>query len=256
MLFLVVIVTLFGACVGSFCNVLIIRLHEGSSIGGRSHCPVCRKTLKPTQLIPIVSWIVLRARCAFCHHAIHWQYPLVEAAGAVIGAVSVMTAQTQGNIDVGRAVFTACFLFTLLVITAFDVRWQLVPVQFVVGSAITVGILSGIIGGWGVVPTLIGGALSTAFILAMIVMLSGGRMMGDGDPFVGLLLGAALGWPLGPLSLGLAFMIGGATAAALLLTGSVHRKTAVPFVPFLAAGAIVAYFHQASVLAFLHYGFF
>jgi prepilin signal peptidase PulO-like enzyme (type II secretory pathway) len=90
----------------------------------------------------------------------------------------------------------------------------------------------------------------------MFVWLSRGRAMGEGDPAVGFLMGAVLGWPMGPISLLLAFICGGFVASVLLLTKLVSRKTAVPFVPFLAVGATVAYWGREPLLQFLSYAFF
>lgn len=248
-----VFATVLGVCVGSFCNVLIVRLHEGSSVGGRSRCVACRKPLKATHLIPLVSWIILRARCVFCRAPIHWQYPTVETAGGIIGLVSLLAATgSTGAVQWTEAVTTAIFLFALLIATAVDLRWQVVPTGFMYGSAIVLGL-------WRValnpmeVPSMIVGAAVAWTILFVFVWLSRGRMMGEGDPAVGALIGATLGWPLGVVALALAFMIGGAVAAVLLLVGAVRRKTAVPFVPFLTAGAIVAYFWSERLTAFIQY---
>jgi leader peptidase (prepilin peptidase)/N-methyltransferase len=239
----------FGACIGSFCNVLIIRMHEGTSIGGRSHCMQCGTTLSSRHLIPIVSWIALRARCAFCRAPIHWQYPAIETAGALIGAISVWTSLSLAGLDIRHAIMTLLFLFVLLVIAAFDIRWQLVPVEFTLGSAIVLGVLRVLFTGAAVIPDVIVGMALTAGGLWLIVWLSGARLMGEGDPIVGVLIGAVLGWPLAPMALGVAFMVGGVVAAMLLAAGRVRRDTAVPFIPFFAIGAFVAYFWGDHLVA-------
>lgn len=255
--FFIIFAALLGACIGSFCNVLIVRLHEEpgiSGILGRSRCTHCRRPLQASHLVPLVSWVALRARCAFCGKPIHWQYPAVEAAGAAIGVVSLLWASHGGTSDITLAAFTAIFLFVLLVVAAFDLRWRLVPLEFVLGSALLLGawaVRSAGIGGSAVLASVLVGGVATAAPLAAFAWLSNERLMGKGDWAVGLLLGVALGWPLGPLSLGLAFLIGGMTAAVLLLLRVVHRKTPVPFVPFLAAGACVAYFWGEPILRWL-----
>lgn len=251
---LVILAALFGACVGSFCNVLIVRLHEGSSIGGRSRCPHCGKTLTAAQLIPLVSWIVLRGHCASCRKSIHWQYPVVELAGALIGTIVFRAAwYPGGEIAWIMGGFLAFFLFALLVVAAFDLRWGLVPMEFTLGAAAIVGMLR-MIDGASVASTL-AGALATGGLLWLIVLLSRGRLMGEGDPAVGVLLGAALGWPLGIVAVGAAFLVGGLVAMLLLVARKVSRKTPVPFVPFLAVGAIMSYWWGESFLATLLYAF-
>ena len=68
----------FGAIIGSFLNVWIVRTRAHMSLWGRSRCPTCQYVLRPRHLVPIVSWIVLRGRCVSCQRPIHVQYPLVE----------------------------------------------------------------------------------------------------------------------------------------------------------------------------------
>ncbi len=239
----------FGACIGSFCNVVIIRMHEGETLGGRSRCIHCHTTLSSRHLIPIVSWVVLRARCAFCREPIHWQYPVVETVGALIGVCAVWSSIHPAGVDWKHVVFTLVFLCILLVIAAFDARWQLVPVEFTLWSAFVIALARLGIEGPAQLLTMLMGAGLTAGGLWLIVRLSRGRLMGEGDPIVAVLIGAALGWPLAPVALGVAFMLGGAVATVLLVAGRVRRDTAVPFIPFFAIGAFVAYFWGSQMLA-------
>ena len=250
---LIPLALVFGACVGSFCNVVIIRLHQEKGVGGRSQCPHCRHQLQWIHLIPVFSWIMLGARCAFCRKPIHWQYPVVEAAGAAIMYVALIA--NGGGSDVTNwigVLYTAFLLFTLLIITTFDMRWQLVPMEFTVAAGVLLGLWNA---GMGNPLLVLVGAMATSLILGVIVWVSGGRLMGEGDPAVGFLIGAALGWPLGLVAVALSFLIGGCVAMVLLATGVVKRKTPVPFVPFLSAGAIVAYFHGAPLLDLFSYAF-
>ncbi len=242
---IVVLAAILGACIGSFCNALIIRMKEERSMGGRSACMSCQKTLHPRDLIPILSWIALRGKCRSCHAPIHIQYPIVEVLGACIGIYAVWRG--------GDIAFTATFMTTLLVITVFDLRWQLVPTAFALA-------MGGVLGLWQIAATqdVLAVLLSvgvTGGVLGGIVWGSGGRWMGEGDPIVGAAIGAALPWPFGPLALIVAFALGGGLASTLLLLGRVTRKTAIPFVPFLALGAIIVYAWGESIRSYLLYAF-
>src|SRR3989344_244845 len=85
MIFFSVFVFLFGAVVGSFLNVVILRLNTGQSIvSGRSKCFTCAKKLKWHELLPIVSFVFLRGKCSACKTKISWQYPLVETITGII----------------------------------------------------------------------------------------------------------------------------------------------------------------------------
>lgn len=83
--FLTFMFTLFGSLLGSFSNVVILRMAEGRSVVfPPSSCPHCRHQLSPLDLIPVFGWLLLLGKCRYCKAPISWQYPLVEATAAVI----------------------------------------------------------------------------------------------------------------------------------------------------------------------------
>ncbi len=249
-----IFVLILGAVLGSFANVLIIRMKEGKSIGGRSQCMTCMKKLRASELIPIASWFMLHGRCRSCGKGIHWQYPVVESAMAVLSLVAFLRHVHDDTTWIMIAAvigFEIALSFILLVITAFDFRWKLIPVEFVISSAIILAAWRLLIGAnW---IELVLGAVVISALLGMIVLLSRGTMMGEGDPFIGLLMGTVLGFPLALLGLLVSFIVGGSAAAALLIEGSVTRKTEVPFVPFLAAGTLIALWWSEPLLIIARY---
>jgi leader peptidase (prepilin peptidase)/N-methyltransferase len=84
----IVLAFAFGACIGSFLNVVLWRIPRNESIvHPPSHCPSCGHELDPAELVPIVSWIALRARCRECGVHISVRYPLVELGVAVVFAL-------------------------------------------------------------------------------------------------------------------------------------------------------------------------
>src|SRR3989338_2787376 len=83
-LFIQTIIFLIGLSVGSFTNVLALRTLSATSMGGRSRCPSCRKTLRWFELIPVLSYCVQRGRCRSCNSSISVQYPLIEVATAIL----------------------------------------------------------------------------------------------------------------------------------------------------------------------------
>jgi prepilin signal peptidase PulO-like enzyme (type II secretory pathway) len=210
--------------------------------------------LSVSELVPIASWFVLRGRCRSCGKAIHWQYPVVETAMAVLSLVAFLRHiqdNTTWTAITSVVVFEIILAFVLVVVTAFDLRWKLIPLEFVVSSAIVLAVWRLLMGtNW---VELAIGAIVVSVLLGMIVLLSRGTMMGEGDPFIGLFMGAVLGFPLALLGLLVAFVIGGSAAAALLIEGSVTRKTEVPFVPFLAAGTLVALWWSEPLLTIARY---
>src|SRR3989338_5261973 len=76
---------LLGLCIGSFLNVIILRLRSGEQCTqGRSHCMNCKAYLVARDLVPLISFIVLRGKCRYCAVKISWQYPLVELASGIL----------------------------------------------------------------------------------------------------------------------------------------------------------------------------
>ena len=103
--------------IGSFLAVVAIRLPEGESIvAPRSHCPACGRTLRAIELVPIVSWVVLRNRCSSCGAAIGWFYPVMElaAVGVAVWASLVMEGALLW--------VTVALGWTLLALAAMDIR--------------------------------------------------------------------------------------------------------------------------------------
>jgi leader peptidase (prepilin peptidase)/N-methyltransferase len=86
----VAVACLLGLAVGSFLNVAVYRVPRGESVSyPASHCPTCSTPLKRRHNVPVLSWLLLRGRCAFCHAPIAVRYPLVEAlTGALFGAIA------------------------------------------------------------------------------------------------------------------------------------------------------------------------
>lgn len=242
---------LLGMALGSFVNALAYRMRLGISILGRSKCPECEVQIRAVHLIPVISWILLEGRCHNCDTRINFQYPIVEFLGGVIAMV-VMARYfpfSGGFTDGSLALFELLFAMTLLFLAVFDWRYKLLPIEFMVGAAF-------IFGGWNALmsgslqPLILGIAFGAVF-LGLQVLLSGGKWMGAGDPWLGVLLGAGLGWPNVGIGMYLTYLIGGLLVFALLLIGVVKRRSRIPFAPLLAIGGISAlWFGEAIGLWF------
>lgn len=218
---------------------------------GRSHCMNCKKTLQAGDLVPILSWFFLGGHCRYCRKTIHWQYPAVEFAMALLFLVVFLRHFNEGDIQYLSLLFELCAVFTLLVLTVFDLRWKVVPVELLLVGGVLILLMQLLLGtAW---LELLLGIVVGGGSLGAIVLLSRGRMMGEGDPFVGAFMGVVLGFPLTMFGIFSAFMVGGAVAAALLMQGAVGRKTQVPFVPFLTAGTLIALWWGNAILPYFGY---
>ena len=120
-------VFVFGAVVGSFLNVIILRLNTGKSIvSGRSKCFTCAKKLKWHELLPIASFVFLRGKCSACKAKISWQYPAVETITGIIFVL--LFQQSQKFFDFG---FLILIFSILIIIAIYDYHHQIIPNLFV-----------------------------------------------------------------------------------------------------------------------------
>jgi len=255
----IVFAALFGAAIGSFSNVLAIRWHEEVDLGGRSKCPECGHVIRPQHLVPVFSWLWLRGKCADCGAKIHVQYPLVEALAMLLGGI----AAWQADPFTSPLQFAFLFLCTVgfLAPIIMDLRWQELPVEYLVGLGVVgVALRTAIAGyagadillslGWTLLAIVIGVA-----VFGLQVLLSQGRWLGEGDVWFGGMMGAVLGMPaLVGIGIYFAYIIGGVWAAAGLLSGMYKRGSRLPFAPALAAGTMVALWHGQQILSWISHG--
>lgn len=217
-----------GLCFGSFGSVLITRVPSGMSICGHSGCPECSKRLTPLELIPVVSYLVLRGRCKGCAVPIGLLYPAMEIASAI----AFLLAWWMHQAVVPSALLALC-LWLLLLIMIIDAQTftisDMLNIPFVIlalgyGISLDQLALSGII-------------LGVAFFGAQWVV-SRGKWIGSGDVILVAGVGALLGdWRYMLFCLFLTYVIGGMVAGGLLLTKRIHRGAHIAFGPFLVIGA-------------------
>lgn len=233
---------LFGLAFGSFANVVIHRVprHE-SLVKPPSECPHCETPLGWRDNIPIVSWLVLRARCRHCGAPISARYPIVELATAVLFAA----IGARIGLDWALPGFLL-FGWTLLVLAVIDANTRLIPNRLtykllpalavlMVGAALLQG-EPGV-----ALRTLAAGG--AAFFVLLSIALVNPRGMGMGDVKLAAFIGVGLGYlSWGHLFFGIfvGFLLGGVIAIVLLLATSRTRKDLIPFGPYLAGGALVA----------------
>lgn len=237
-------VVLLGLVVGSFLNVVIVRLPKGQSVVvPRSHCPHCRTTLGPWELIPVLSWLLQRGRCRTCGAKISWQYPLVEAVNAGLW-LAVWLRYGWGIEGFVYSVFVSF----LVALSAIDLQTQLLPNRLTFP-----GMVLGLAGRWLITghpwDGLLGWAMGLGIITIIIFISRGG--MGFGDAKLMGMLGAFLGWRRGLAALMVGAVLGGIIGILLLLTGRKGRKDMIPYGPFLAAGAVIVVLMQECVARYI-----
>ncbi|MCU1570085.1 MAG: peptidase [Naasia sp.] len=244
-----------GLAVGSFLNVVVYRVPRGLSVvRPASACPGCRRGIAAYDNVPVLSWVLLGGRCRGCRRRISARYPLVEALTGVAFLVVAFrfVPEVVGAADapgiMSRLLALAAFLYLAalsVALSAIDIELRRLPDRIVL-PAYLVGVV--LLGSSGAVAgdlpalagTAIGGAASFGLYLLLAVVRPGG--MGMGDVKLAGVLGLFLGF-LGPAPLlvgvAAAFLTGGVVGIAAVAAGSAGRRTALPFGPFMFAGAWV-----------------
>jgi len=242
---IVVLIGLLGVIIGSFLNVVIHRVPEGQSlVRPGSACPACGAAVRPRDNIPIVSWLLLRGRCRDCSAPISSRYPIVEAVTGVLWALLAWWALVTPD---ALPLLPLVLVLTAagVALTVIDLDHHRLPNAIVLTLyPVTVGglLLAGALGGrWPLVAAGIGAALWLV-VIGIPWLVSGGRGMGFGDVKLAPVLGVTLGWwalSASVVGLFLAFGLGAVVGIILMIAGRAGRKTALPFGPFLLAGALV-----------------
>ncbi len=257
---------LIGLLVGSFLNVVIVRLPimmareerlfvlQASQqaipddLQGRytlytpaSHCPQCKASVQWWMNIPLLSYAILKGRCAGCQLPISWQYPLVELLVCVASAFAAFSFGVTG-----KACAIIVLLWVLITLTVIDLRTQLLPdvltlplmwVGLLVNTQATIVPLSSAV--WGAVV----GYMSLWTIYQLFKLLTGKEGMGYGDFKLLAALGAWLGvGMILPIVL-FASLTGSVLGVAMILSKRLQPEVPIPFGPYLAAGGMLAVFY-------------
>lgn len=242
----------FGLVIGSFLSMVAVRVPVGASIVPGSRCPRCGAAIRPWHTIPVVSWLMLRGKCADCGEPISVRYPIIEAiTGVVFMGVTwlVLTTSTVPVFATLAVLLAYLYLAAIsVVLTVIDLDTHRLPNAIVLPSYIVAGALltlACVLGApWeALLRAAIGGAILWAFYFAIRLIRPDG--MGGGDVKLAGVLGAYLAWiGWGALAVGAfaAFVLGGIFGIALIIAQRAGRKTAIPFGPWMIAGAWVGIF--------------
>ena len=228
---------LFGISVGSFLNVLIYRIPNEMSINfPPSQCTSCGHKLKWYHNIPLVSWLTLGGKCAFCKSKISSQYPLVELINGLIWLAIYAKISLVWYLP-----FVMLSFSMLLALSMIDFKYYAVPDSLnfaaLIFALIQPNFLNAILN-----AIYAGGAL---FILGFTVSkLAKKESLGEADIIVAATMAALLGFPL--------FFIAMFISAIIAIIPSLLAKdTMVPFVPFLALATLITYLNQDLLLNLL-----
>jgi leader peptidase (prepilin peptidase)/N-methyltransferase len=262
---------IFGTLIGSFLNVVIYRLHTGRSVNGRSHCMSCGEGLSWYELFPIVSYLVLRARCRHCSAYIPLRYLTVE----LVTGLAFLSVFTLFGFQIPFLIFYATLASLLIVITVYDIRHTIIPDELTIAvfllACIKITFLTGAsfsFSGMSSVLASIGAGLGAGGFFFLLWYMSKGKWLGLGDAKLALPLGMIAG-PVGVVSMIVLSFWTGALISLLLLgvkrafeAGTTSLRfplprltiqSEVPFAPFLILGFLLAHLFHADIFVITSY---
>ena len=277
---IIAVVFCFGLVVGSFLNVVILRLpqqlkaqwrndsevflgiaQEGTNevqltntlLWPPSHCTNCGQQIKPWQNIPVISYLLLRGRCNNCSHAISLQYPFVEL---LTGFMLAVTIAYIG--DAINAMYAIIFTLCLIALAGIDVNEKLLPDQITL-PLLWIGLFANVNGTFAPLPDAVTGAiagyLSLWSLYWMFKLVTGKEGMGYGDFKLLAALGAWLGWQMLPLVILISSTFGAVFGLAAILLGGQGRNLQIPFGPFLAGAGWIALLWGDTIVTWYFSGF-
>ena len=257
---------LLGLVVGSFLNVVILRLprhmhaelaeacadlrnETTEPVANRwfgldyliwppSTCPKCGHAIRAWENIPLLSYLLLRGRCSSCSTPIGVRYPLVELA---TGLLSLLVVVHFGVTLAGASALL--LVWALIAMTVIDLDEQLLPDQLTL-PMVWVGLLVNIDGTFTDLTSAVIGAaagyLSLWFVFQLFRLLTGREGMGYGDFKLLAVFGAFLGWQLLPQVILLSSLVGAVVGIGLVVLRGRDRQIPIPFGPYLAVAGLVA----------------
>ncbi|WP_445355857.1 prepilin peptidase [Microbulbifer sp. EKSA008] len=258
---------IFGALIGSFLNVVILRLpvmmersykrdfynyfgikpssEEQRELGKpfnlvlpHSHCPKCKVEIKPWQNIPIISYLLLRGKCGSCGTAISKRYPMIELITGILTAVVVWQLGFTW-----QALAGCFFTWALVALTGIDFDKQLLPDSITL-PLLWAGLLINI---WGAFASLqdavigaIAGYLSLWLVFHIFKIVTGKEGMGAGDFKILAAIGAWFGWQVLPMVILLSAAVGAAAGISWSIAVGRDRNLPIAFGPYLAGAGWIA----------------
>lgn len=268
-----------GLCIGSFLNVVVDRLARGEKLSGRSYCESCHQTLKLIDLLPVVSWLLQKKQCRYCHKPLSLQYPIVELATAILFSAGIYFIYPKGaalTLPGLLSVIYFLYIFSvLLAIFIIDLKYGLV-LDIIVIPAIIIAALYNLVPylwrsvnlflslkndpglgryllktdyflthvlyeGRGVFFNFLG-AVCLALLFILLIKITKGRGLGSGDVFIGLLIGLIVGFPKIIVAVFFGFTLGALVSLTLVLFRKKHFGQTIPLGPFLSAATLLTIF--------------
>jgi leader peptidase (prepilin peptidase) / N-methyltransferase len=250
-----ILIFLLGLFIGSFLNVLADRLPRNETvIRGRSHCEKCKRELAWFDLIPLLSFILLKGKCRYCRVRLSSYYPIVEFTTGIFFTLTtffilngsqfpISNFQFSINYQLIVSLFYYLIIVSSLIVVFFaDLKYGIIPDK-VIFPAMIISFLYLILNTKYLILSHLLSAIGACLFFLLLFLITRGKGMGFGDVKFAFLMGLVLGFPNIIISLYIAFLTGAIVGIILII----WRKkriigTSIPFGPFLVLGTFLAIF--------------
>lgn len=234
------VIFILGTIFGSFLNVVIYRLPQKESIiVGRSHCPKCNHVIRPAELIPILSYLLLRGKCKECKAAISIRYPLIEAITGLLFLISYLTFGISAQLLIALPLTMILIVITMIDIDTLEIYDRFQIMLFILA------LINLMISPLPWIDHVIGFfIISIPFYI--IALLTNG--MGGGDIKLIAIAGFLLGYQATLVTFFISTLTGSIWAIYLMIIKKSGRKTQLPFGPFLCIGIYIAYHYADAII--------
>lgn len=233
---LAILAFIIGVSLGSFINVVVIRLAVNEKINGRSHCRDCGAQLAWYHNIPLLSYIFLRGKCASCRQHISWQYPIVEATAGILFLLGVYVMPIGDWLWLITFWVLAAYCLTLFL---FDFKYKVLPDVVTLSGAVVIFILN-LLRGLPLTNLLLAAAIAAGFF-AVQYFISRGKWLGSGDIRLGALMGLSLGWPKVAAALIISYWVGALVGVILILFKNYGPKSEIAFGTLLTVSTVFVF---------------
>ncbi|SFE97549.1 leader peptidase (prepilin peptidase) / N-methyltransferase [Paenibacillus catalpae] len=246
-LFLTIYLFILGLIVGSFFNVVGLRVPiKLSVVSPPSQCPKCGNRLRPRDLMPVVSYMLSRGQCRQCGKRISPLYPMGELATGLLFAWIYLTFGNSWDTVIGLLLVSMS-----VILTVSDLKYMLLPNRILLAFAPVFLVLRCLFPDDSSVWLHVWGAIAGGGVLLAVVILTRGGM-GLGDVKLIFLLGWILGLPNLIPAFILACFFGSLVGGLLILFKIVKRKQPIPFGPFLLLGALLSFAYGDTIIDCYH----
>ena len=230
----------------------------------RSICPHCKHQLAWFDLIPILSFVLLKGKCRYCHKPISYQYPLVELVTAVLFVLPFLIQQFlplpfYDEVLWLEILYYFFLISVLIILFVYDLKHFIIPDKILI-PALLITLFYFLIRDFYLFSFYSNFQIFTSFLyqlasaigvsgfFLLLYLISKGQWIGFGDVKLGFLLGFILSWPKSFVFMFLTYIIGGIIGIGLIIFRKKTLKAQVPFAPFLIVSFIISLFFGVEII--------